>query len=66
MAPKKMSYEEALEEIKKISLAIQENEIPIDDLGDKVKYAKELLAYCQSKLKSLEETLEINPTSKKD
>lgn len=53
--PKKLSYNEALSELEAIVRQIENEEIDIDTLTDKVKRADYLCKYCRSKLKSIEE-----------
>lgn len=47
-------YGEAVEEIEKILLSIDRDEIDIDDLSTKVARAAELIRLCQSKLRETE------------
>ncbi len=49
-----MSYEEAVREIQETVAQLQESEINIDELSDKVKRAAELIQYCREKLRSAE------------
>ncbi|MEH0155377.1 exodeoxyribonuclease VII small subunit [Limibacter armeniacum] len=54
----KITYEDALKELKNIQQLLEKNEIPIDQIADKIKRANELLLYCRTKLRSAED--EIN------
>ncbi|MDW7693133.1 exodeoxyribonuclease VII small subunit [Flammeovirgaceae bacterium SG7u.111] len=56
------TYSEALEELNDIQEALENNEIPIDQLTEKVKRAGFLLTYCQNKLRETED--EVNKTLK--
>lgn len=42
-------------ELSAIAEAMENETISVDDLSEKVKRAQELIAYCQSRLKSTEE-----------
>lgn len=46
------SYEKAYEELQEILSQMEEGEISIDALSDKVKRASELLTYCKDKLRT--------------
>ena len=52
------SYEDALRELQVILDQLQNNEIPMDDLVQKVKRATTLIKYCKEKLRPTEE--EVN------
>ena len=52
---KKISYTEAISELESIVTEIEEGEITIDTLSEKVKRASELIRICKSKLTSTEE-----------
>ena len=54
----KLTYEKALEELQQIVTQLQEDEVGVDELSDKVKRAAELIAYCREKLRTTEESLE--------
>ncbi|WP_318640153.1 exodeoxyribonuclease VII small subunit [Flavobacterium ardleyense] len=51
----KTNYEDAFEELKQIVSEIEEGEISVDLLSDKVKRASELIKICKAKLTSTEE-----------
>lgn len=51
---KKLTYEQALERLEHIVAALEHNEINLDQLSDKLKEAKELLAFCKEKLTKTE------------
>lgn len=54
MAKKKISYNEAIEEIEE-TLALIENEaLDVDDLTEKVKRVSELIQLCKTKLHTTE------------
>ena len=52
---KKISYMEAITELETIVTEIEEGEITIDMLSEKVKRASELIRICKAKLTSAEE-----------
>ena len=48
------TYSKAFSELEKIVAQIEEDEIQLDSLADKVKQAKELIGFCESKLRAVE------------
>ena len=52
---KKTNYADAFEELKVIVAEIEEGEISVDQLSEKVKRASELIKICKAKLTSTEE-----------
>ncbi len=52
---KKISYTEAMQELEEIVQEIEQGEITIDTLSQKVKRASELIRVCKEKLSSTEE-----------
>jgi exodeoxyribonuclease VII small subunit len=56
--PAQLSYEQALNELRKIAEAIENESVSIDELADKVKRASELVEYCRQKLRSTEAELD--------
>lgn len=50
MATKKESYSQAMERLEKIVGQIDNNELEIDALSDKIKEANEIIAFCSAKL----------------
>ena len=52
---KKISYTEAISELEEIVTEIEQGEITIDALSDKVKRAAELIRICKNKLTATEE-----------
>jgi exodeoxyribonuclease VII small subunit len=52
---KKISYTEAITELEAIVTEIEEGEITIDTLSEKVKRASELIRVCKNKLTATEE-----------
>lgn len=51
-------YEEALEELQAIIKAIEQDEVSIDMLADKIKRASFLVKLCQEKLRSTQEAVD--------
>lgn len=49
-----LTYESAYEELKSITAEIESEDISVDILASKVKRAAELIAICESKLRSTE------------
>lgn len=52
------SYDEAYQELQSILEQLRENKISIDDLEPKMKRAKELVNYCQTKLRTIAGTID--------
>ncbi len=52
---KKINYSDAILELEKIVAEIEEGEISVDILSDKVKRAAELIRICKEKLTKTEE-----------
>ena len=57
MAKSKLTYEMALAELEDIRSALESNDIPIDQLPEKVKKAHEILKFCKEKLRATEDEL---------
>lgn len=55
---KKISYTEAITELEEIVSVIENNQVNIDELSQKVKRASELIKICKDKLHNTEE--EVN------
>ncbi|HEY0176353.1 MAG TPA: exodeoxyribonuclease VII small subunit [Pedobacter sp.] len=51
---KNLNYEEAYEELSRIAADIETESVSVDVLAEKVKRASELIAFCQTKLRSTE------------
>ena len=58
MAKSKFSYNESFEELTEIIEAINNGEVSIDDLQEKVKKARTLLKACQNKLRATEKEID--------
>lgn len=57
MSEKKIKYNEAVKEIEDILLKIENEELDVDDLSEKVKRAYFLLRLCKEKLHSTEKDI---------
>lgn len=51
MGTKKETYSQAMERLENIVRQIDNNELELDKLGEKVKEANEIIAFCTEKLK---------------
>lgn len=51
---KNLNYETAYNELAQIAKEIETESVSVDVLAEKVKRASELIAYCQTKLRSTE------------
>ena len=58
MAKKNITYNEAVKEIELILQHLEEEELDVDQLAEKVKRATVLIQFCKDKLKNTEE--EVN------
>ncbi|MCU4164705.1 exodeoxyribonuclease VII small subunit [Marinilabiliaceae bacterium A049] len=58
MTKKKMSYSEAMGEIEEILQQIENEELDVDDLSEKVKRVSVLIKTCKDKLHKTEEEVE--------
>ena len=58
-----MNYESAYKELRAITQEIENQNVSVDLLAEKVKRASELIAFCQEKLRSTE--TEVNNIIKK-
>lgn len=52
---KELNYTKAFDELQKIVADIEDGEISVDELSEKVKRASELIQICKTKLTSTEE-----------
>jgi exodeoxyribonuclease VII small subunit len=57
MTKKKLSYAEAVAEIEAILQKIEEGELDVDELAEKVSRVTELLKFCRDKLYRTEEQI---------
>lgn len=55
---KKETYSQAISRLEQIVSQIDNNELDIDQLADKIKEANDLIAFCQSKLTKADAEIE--------
>jgi exodeoxyribonuclease VII small subunit len=55
---KTVKYEEASRELQTIIDQLQEESVPIDELGEKTKRAAELIRFCRQKLRTTQQDLD--------
>lgn len=58
MAAKKITYSQAMERLEKIVRQIDNNELDIDILREKIKEANEIIAFCEDELTKAEREVE--------
>jgi exodeoxyribonuclease VII small subunit len=58
MAKKEITYAEALAEIEAIVNQLEDGELDVDHLSDKVKRASELIKLCKTRLRSTKEEID--------
>lgn len=58
MATKKETYLQAMERLEEIVRQIDNNELDIDVLGEKIKEANKIIAFCSGKLTKAEQEVE--------
>lgn len=58
MATKKVSYKEAIEEVENILAQIENDELDVDELAEKVQRVTALLKTCKEKLQTTNEQVE--------
>jgi exodeoxyribonuclease VII small subunit len=60
-----LTYNQAYNELSKLVDQIEDDKIQLDTLADKVKQAKELIDYCEMRLRSIDKDVEAALTDKK-
>lgn len=58
MDTKKLTYSQAIERLEKIVQQIDNNELEIDALSEKIKEANEIIAFCTEKLTKADKEIE--------
>ena len=58
MAAKKETYQQAMERLETIVRQIDNNELDIDMLGEKIKEANDIIAFCSEKLTKADREVE--------
>lgn len=59
-----LTFDTAYTELEKIIKQIEGETIPLDELAEKVKEAKELIRYCEEKLRGIE--MQLDNTDEKE
>ncbi len=54
-----LSFDEAWSALNKLVSDLEDETIPLDDLAAKVKEAKQLISYCDARLKGIEADLRV-------
>ncbi|MGE5355865.1 MAG: exodeoxyribonuclease VII small subunit [Deltaproteobacteria bacterium] len=54
---KELSYSEAYNELQLIASDLEKGKYEIDELSEKIKRAAELVSYCKTKLRQIEENV---------
>lgn len=58
MSKNPKTYQEAFDELQSIAEQLESDQIGIDQLTEAVKRSRELVTYCQQKLRAVEKNLE--------
>ncbi len=58
ISKKNVSYKEAISEIEEILSRLENNELDVDELSDKVKRVSQLVSLCKEKLHNTEEEID--------
>ena len=53
-----MTYSAAFSELEKIVMQIEDDKIPLDTLAEKVRKANELIKFCETKLRKIENDID--------
>ena len=53
------SYEQALEELERLVLAMEGQQLPLDDLLKSYKRGAELLGFCRARLEAVEQQVKV-------
>ncbi|MCT6880831.1 MULTISPECIES: exodeoxyribonuclease VII small subunit [Snodgrassella] len=53
------SYEEAIQQLEKITESMQNNDLPLEEALTAYEYGQELVQYCQQKLAEVEQKLQV-------
>ena len=60
-----LTYNKAYSDLSKLVHQIEDDKIQLDTLADKVKQAKELIDFCETKLRRIDEDVKASLTDKK-
>lgn len=66
VSKKKETYSQAMARLEKIVSQINNNELEIDQLAEKIKEANEIIAFCESKLMKADREIEKILTEKQE
>lgn len=61
---KELIYSEAFGELQQLVAELEDGQIPLEKLSQKVKQANDLIAICETKLKAVEKEIEITSKPK--
>lgn len=59
----KLTFDKAFADLEKLVHEIEDENIQLDTLADKVKQANELITYCESKLRTITDDIESEKLS---
>lgn len=57
MNPEK-SFDEAWQTLQQLVAEVEDENLPLDQMAEKVKAARQLMKYCETKLRSIEQDLQ--------
>jgi exodeoxyribonuclease VII small subunit len=60
-----LTYNKAYNDLSKLVDQIEDDKIQLDTLADKVKQAKELIDFCETKLRTIDKDVKVALTDKK-
>lgn len=52
-----MKYEEAISTLETIARQLEQNELPIDKIADRLREAQKLVAFCRTQLTSVDDEI---------
>jgi exodeoxyribonuclease VII small subunit len=55
-----LTFDQAWQQLQQLVAAIEEESLPLDELASKVKEAKQLIRYCEEKLRNIEQDLKTD------
>lgn len=53
-----LTYEQAMKRIEQLASQLEDNQIGIDEMAEKLKEAQQLIAYCKQKLYTADEEIQ--------
>ncbi|MBQ8969553.1 MAG: exodeoxyribonuclease VII small subunit [Bacteroidaceae bacterium] len=57
MQKKELTYEQALERLEQLAMQMEQAEVPIDEMADRLREAQQLLRYCRMRLTSADDAV---------